>query len=134
MESTQSPTEIYSALLTLTKPQQHSNEENSKDTNLPKEVITHIYLYLHDTIIRENNTKYIEKRINNITNLNEAFTIHKNELPHPKNITIKELRKQLDKELKKKSETLKFSHYCCSGKGLVYKYYNHIYSMMIRYI
>ena len=46
MKNNQSPTEIYSALLTLTKPQQHSNEENSKDTNLPKEVITHIYLYL----------------------------------------------------------------------------------------
>ena len=134
MESTQSPTEIYSALLTLTKPQQHSNEENSKDTNLPKEVITHIYLYLHDTIIRENNTKYIEKKINSITNIKELFTLHKNELPHPKNITIKELRKQIDKELSVRSHILKFSHYCCSGKGLVYKYHTHKLPTSLRYI
>ena len=133
MKNNQSPTEIYSALLTLTKPQP-SNEEKPTEIKLPKEVITHIYLYLHDTIIRENNTKYIEKRINSITNIKELFTFHKNDLPHPKNITIKELRKQIDKELSVRSHILKFSHYCCSGNGLVYKYYNHIYSLMIRYI
>ena len=133
MENTQSPTEIYSALLTLSKPQP-SNEENSTNFKIPKEVITHIYLYLHDTIIHENNTKYIEKKINSITNIKQLFTLHKNELPHPKNITIKELRKQIDKELSVRSHILKFSHYCCSGNGLVYKYHNHIYPTRLRYI
>jgi hypothetical protein len=152
METLQSPTEIYSTLLTLTKPQtqpqtqpqpqpttnqgQTQDSNVSKETNLPKDVITDIYMYLHDSIIYENNKKYIEKRINSITNVKELFTIHKNDLPHPKNITMDNLRKQLDEELNVRSHILKFSHYCCSGKGLVYKSHtNNPYNpKLLRYI
>ena len=81
----QSPIDIYSTLSLLSKPQFPNPE-------LPNEVVTNIYMYLHEAIIEENNKKYIADRINSIPDVRERFTIHKAELPHPKKVTIKELR------------------------------------------
>lgn len=98
-------------------------DSNFNNIYLNENVKRYIFSFLIDDykkIINENfiNSK-IHKSIIYSNFIGAPLTIHIDEVPYPKFITINQLKDIVDKKIKNKN--LYFANYCCSNTGLFYE-------------
>ena len=99
--------------------------------NIPNDISFSVFKFLEEDIKKQKNKYYLSNKVKLFVNMDshimssDMFTFHFNELPYFKYIDIDDKEKiktalvcSLNAITNKK---YKFTHYCCSGKGIVIK-------------